>query len=748
MSYEKIPFELRCLHNWCVWRYETVNDKLTKVPYNPRGFKCNTVDANTWSSFQDCVAVVGSYNGIGFVFSENDPYCGIDLDKIMQQSEAIQNVHRQIYEQFNSYSEFSPSGTGIHIICKGVVPTGRNDQAKGVEIYSSGRFFTFTGNAANNIGIADRSDLANILWSELGGTSRKSAFERVVDFSTPQLVEDIEIYNKAVKAKDGALFQMLWQGEWQGKYPSQSEADLSLINLIQFYTKNPEQIVRMFRISGLGQRDKAKRGDYLARLIGKSFDRELPPIDFSFAPPALIPETPAQNPFKVPPGLLGEIAAFIYAAAPRPVPEAALAGAIVMLAGIVGKAYNVSGTGLNQYVLFLADTAIGKEQMAKGTSRLMSDVSLYCPMATDFMFNKAASGQGLAKEISDSKTGGCGFVIYGEFGYTLQNISDDRASPSDQMLLGNLLDLYNKSGKYDNFLGKSYSNSDKNIKTTVGPAFSLLGEGVPQSFYGGINEKTMLSGLLPRFIIIEYNGQRQYLNKNHNTAKPSTELMQHLAYTIERAYTGIRANNVHDVQLDDIATSMNDEMEKKTTDFINSTTRNVIKACWSRAPMKILKLAALCAVGINPNEPIINEECYIWAKNIIEYETKNMVKKFESGDLLSNTENLEADQLQVVGNYMADFYRKGVPTKGIRTSHEMVKDGVFMLSDIATKCHNIAAFRKDFRRDTKQKIERAVETLKGSEVIIEFTDAAKYNKSGRMVKIVEYDELLKFLDRL
>lgn len=79
---------------------------------------------------------------------------------------------------------------------------------------------------------------------------------------------------------------------------------------------------------------------------------------------------PSKDVYSVPPGLVGEIAQFIYAQAPRPVPEIALAGALGMVAGIAGRAYNVSGTGLNQYTLLLAPTGTGKEAIASGIDKL------------------------------------------------------------------------------------------------------------------------------------------------------------------------------------------------------------------------------------------------------------------------------------------------------------------------------------------------------------------------------------------
>jgi putative DNA primase/helicase len=81
------------------------------------------------------------YDGIGFIFSPFDPYCGIDLD--YTDDPAKFERQQLIYSNFNSYSELSPSGKGLHIICKGEVPAGRKREK--IEVYSSGRYFTFTG---------------------------------------------------------------------------------------------------------------------------------------------------------------------------------------------------------------------------------------------------------------------------------------------------------------------------------------------------------------------------------------------------------------------------------------------------------------------------------------------------------------------------------------------------------------------------------------------------------------------------
>jgi primase-polymerase (primpol)-like protein len=47
-------------------------------------------------------------------------------------------------DKLNSYTEISPSGTGVHIYTKAKLPsTGR--RKNNIEFYNSGRYFTVTG---------------------------------------------------------------------------------------------------------------------------------------------------------------------------------------------------------------------------------------------------------------------------------------------------------------------------------------------------------------------------------------------------------------------------------------------------------------------------------------------------------------------------------------------------------------------------------------------------------------------------
>ena len=142
---ESIPEELRVRPQWVVWK--AVGDKPEKVPYSARsGRRASSTDLLTWSTFEEALEAYenGDYAGLGFVFSSADPYTGIDVDNCVDVDGdgEIAGWALEIVRYFDSYTEVSATGTGLHIIVRGEVPNRRKDE---VEVYSSKRFFTVTG---------------------------------------------------------------------------------------------------------------------------------------------------------------------------------------------------------------------------------------------------------------------------------------------------------------------------------------------------------------------------------------------------------------------------------------------------------------------------------------------------------------------------------------------------------------------------------------------------------------------------
>lgn len=150
-----IPEELRARPQWVAYSLEERDGKPTKVPKNPRTSKhASSTDPATWGTFAEARAAVARYDldGVGFVFSPDDRFVGIDLDHCRDpQTGEIEDWALQIVNAICSYTEVSPSGTGLHIIAKAKLPPDAwhkvypfgDDRA--VEMYDRGRFFCMTG---------------------------------------------------------------------------------------------------------------------------------------------------------------------------------------------------------------------------------------------------------------------------------------------------------------------------------------------------------------------------------------------------------------------------------------------------------------------------------------------------------------------------------------------------------------------------------------------------------------------------
>ena len=138
-----IPGELKARPQWVLWM--AVGDKPDKVPFSARtGRRASSTDLLTWGTFQEALEAYknGEYAGRGFVFSSADPFTGIDMDDCVDADGEIALWALEIARYFESYTEISATGTGLHIIVRGEIPNRRKGD---VEVYSSKRFFTMTG---------------------------------------------------------------------------------------------------------------------------------------------------------------------------------------------------------------------------------------------------------------------------------------------------------------------------------------------------------------------------------------------------------------------------------------------------------------------------------------------------------------------------------------------------------------------------------------------------------------------------
>ncbi len=169
---KNIPEELRLIAQWCLWRTISRDGKDTKIPFQPNEAPAKSNDPETWCTFQEAMEAYGKggWDGIGFVFSAEDPYVGIDLDGCRNiETGVVAPWARSLILELASYAEVSPSQTGVKIWVRGGWPHSGGhkvtiedaprivDKTPAVEIYDSLRYFTVTGQRlAGQCIIADR----------------------------------------------------------------------------------------------------------------------------------------------------------------------------------------------------------------------------------------------------------------------------------------------------------------------------------------------------------------------------------------------------------------------------------------------------------------------------------------------------------------------------------------------------------------------------------------------------------------
>ncbi len=267
-DFSSIPDALKQKPQWVCWRLEDRDGKQTKIPYNPTiGTMASSTDPATWSGYKEAVVAFekNEYTGIGYVFSKDDPFCGIDIDNCIENGK-LKPWAVDILLKLDSYTEISPSGTGVKVFVRAEKPGNKCRKAYQdgeVEMYHAKRYFTVTGAVMSEYSnsIEERQDELSKIYDDTFGASQNKSDEpkdpkeqnrqeKSVPISNNLLTDD-EILNIIRHSKQADRFNSLWSGDTTGYDDDDSRADAALCATLAFYTKDPRQIDSIFRQSGL-----------------------------------------------------------------------------------------------------------------------------------------------------------------------------------------------------------------------------------------------------------------------------------------------------------------------------------------------------------------------------------------------------------------------------------------------------------------------------------------------------------------
>lgn len=298
-KYKNIPVEMKQLPQWVGFmRTPVIKDgkadmnedgtpRMSKIPVDVHTLSgASSTHASQWDKFDIAVNSIGktatvkgksgNIEGVGFVFRPHKAtgtgICGIDLDHIIDPNTGEVNTAAfEIIQAMDSYTELSPSGTGVHIYYCGSLHSewekkfnGCLGGAASMEMYQEKRYFTVTGNVFGELKpIAEREQQAAEIYKKYAPKpQKKTVTNKPVEDTYTTVLSDDKVIEKASKSKQGAKFMALLGGDLSDYGNDQSRADQALCNILAFWCSgDTKQIDRIFRNSGL-MREKwdEKRG--------------------------------------------------------------------------------------------------------------------------------------------------------------------------------------------------------------------------------------------------------------------------------------------------------------------------------------------------------------------------------------------------------------------------------------------------------------------------------------------------------
>ena len=273
MNLQNIPEVLKNNASWCVWKR---HEEKGKIPYSPlTGFRAKSNEVNTFSDFNTAVRVYqnGCYDGLGMGIFHG--FSAIDIDHCISDGQ-LSEMARDIIESMGSYTEISPSGTGIRIIFTSSdfsYDTDSyyiNNRKIGLEVYVSGttnKFVTITGNALNNNAVVDGSSALPAILDKYMRCPAKAQTTP----SHPSVPQSNIDYLEIGLKKDSKLIAY-----WNGNRPleSESENDMGFMSKLLYWTNGDvDAAIRAFLSSPYviqkddAHKKKLERKDYLPSMI-------------------------------------------------------------------------------------------------------------------------------------------------------------------------------------------------------------------------------------------------------------------------------------------------------------------------------------------------------------------------------------------------------------------------------------------------------------------------------------------------
>lgn len=588
----EVPQALREKPNWVLWR----NEDGRKIPYQSNGQKARTNDPKTWTTFDTAHLAVGSdYSGIGFVFDGSGIF-GIDLDGCIVDG-VEEPCAREIIDDFRTFAEISPSGTGVHIYGLGMIPDGKGRKNDTIEIYDRGRYFCFTSDAlADSVTyLTDCQDALDRLLARYWPpkpipkfaplpTPRTDIAERATRYlaTIPGAVSGNSGHNATFRA--ACVLVLGFKLTPDEAYPLLAEWNQTC--------EPPWTEKELWHKLHDADKKEGPRGWLLEDREYEGTDVDLRMLLANLPNKQEKPEPPTPE-IKFPveciedmPWLMRLAYDYTMQKAIKPQPELTLAALIAMFGAILGrKVCDDYGTRSNIMMLGLAPSGSGKEHPRK----VVKEILFRCGLDLINGPERVGSHAGIVSSVDKHPVR---LFQLDEIGRLLHTMREPKASHLYN--IGTvLMQLFSSADTI--WTGDAYADLNK-VKRINQPCVCIFGTSGPNAFYSGLSIENLSDGLLARMIVVESNGHVE--RKKPIAVDMPQELIDGIARWCQPDTTG---GNLADLNPQPMVIAKTPEANSRHEKYANIVNDKHAydnaeeAAIWSRAPEKAAKLALIHA---------------------------------------------------------------------------------------------------------------------------------------------------------
>ena len=329
-----------------------------------------------------------------------------------------------------------------------------------------------------------------------------------------------------------------------------------------------------------------------------------------------------------PPGILGEISDYIFETAIRPQRAFALSAAITLCGTVLGRKYaGETDLRTNMYIISIGDTASGKDYPRKAVKEILMAANLNELLGGE----NIASGQAILSRLSITPS-----VIFqlDEFGLLMQSVQSKGSGRHSQEILDNMMKLFSSANTV--YISTEYADQNTRPRVSIDyPCININATTTASDFYKALNSTQVVNGYLNRFLVID-ESEKKRSRRTRRDSKP--EIPESIIRWIDDAYylrsirkggcsiVGVNPNAPFIVKKDSEATALFDAYEDEIEIRMNNTSKvlndiPLLVRSWEHAD----KLALICAVGDNSEEPIIKKEHAAWAIEFVRYHTDKLI---------------------------------------------------------------------------------------------------------------------------